>query len=165
MPAATNKAELIATTVKDWGKLVIVLDKVPPELALQKVDGVSIKDVIGHRAHWIDLFLGWYRDGQVGKEVFMPAKGYKWNELNAYNAKLRQDQAGLGYGAVKNLLVAAHGRLLAFMQDHSDADLYGAPMVGGNGKWTTGRFAEASGPSHYRSASKFVRQRLREAAG
>jgi hypothetical protein len=35
-------------------------------------------------------------------------------------------------------------------------------MPGGTG-WTTGRYAEAAGPSHYRSAAKFIRKCLREA--
>ena len=164
MPAATNKTDLISVTEKDWEKLLSALEKVNEELASKKVDGVSIKDVTGHRAHWIELFLGWYSDGLAGKQVFMPAKGYKWNELNAYNAKLREDQAGFGFDAAKNLLVANHGKMLAFLEGCSDADLYGAPMAGGNGKWTAGRFAEASGASHYRSATKFIRKCLRDAA-
>lgn len=164
MPAATNKSDLISVTDRDWEKLQSALEKVSPHLALEKVDGISIKDIVGHRAHWIGLFLGWYRDGQAGQEVFMPAKGYKWNALNDYNAKLRTVQAGLGFDAAKNLLAARHGELMGFFRDHSDADLYGAPMVGGNDKWTPGRFAEASGASHYRSATKFIRKCLRDAA-
>jgi len=36
-------------------------------------------------------------------------------------------------------------------------------MQGANNDWTTGRWAEAAGPSHYRSAAKFIRQCSREA--
>jgi hypothetical protein len=40
-------------------------------------------------------------------------------------------------------------------------------MKGGGNKWTTGRWAEASGASHYRSAAKYVRACLkaRDASG
>jgi len=48
-----------------------------------------VKDVISHRAHWIDLFLGWYKGGMAGKTVYFPAKEYKWNDLKRYNAQLR----------------------------------------------------------------------------
>jgi hypothetical protein len=60
-------------------------------------------------------------------------------------------------------LATAHARLLRWMEDTDEATLYGGPMPGGNGKWTSGRFAEAAGPSHYRSAAKYVRACLRKA--
>lgn len=162
MPAATNKSDLIAVCEVEWAKLQNAIDCIPEDLALAKdEDDTSIKDILGHRAHWIDLFLGWYRDGVAGKEVYLPAKGYKWNELKRYNRDLRARQADLTWDAAKKQLTRAHKALMAFLAKTSDNDLYGGPMPGGNGNWTTGRFAEASGPSHYRSAAKYLRQRLR----
>lgn len=163
MPAATNKTDLIAVSELEWAKLQKIIDRVPADLALVKDDDdTSIKDTIGHRAHWIELFLGWYRDGAAGKEVYLPAKGYKWNDLKRYNRDLRARQAGLTWDQAKTLLLDAHEDLMAFVAETSDRNLYGGPMPGGNGKWTTGRFAEASGPSHYRSAAKYLRQRLKQ---
>ncbi len=54
-----------------------------------------------------------------------------------------------------------HLRLMAFIGDRSNDALYGAPMKGANNAWTTGRWAEASGASHYRSAAKAVRAQLK----
>lgn len=163
MPAATNKSDLIAVSELEWAKLQKAIDRIPEELALVKDDDdTSIKDILGHRAHWIDLFLGWYRNGVAGKDVYLPAKGYKWNELNRYNRDLRVRQADLTWDDAQKQLTKAHKALLAFVSEASDSDLYGGPMPGGNNKWTTGRFAEASGPSHYRSAAKYLRQRLRQ---
>ncbi|WP_136442577.1 ClbS/DfsB family four-helix bundle protein [Pacificoceanicola onchidii] len=161
MPAKT-KDELLTVTVKEYAKLARVLAPIPAEKALEKdVDDTSIKDIIGHRAHWIDLFLGWYRDGMAGLEVALPAPGYKWNELKRYNADLRARQMDLGWDAAREMLAERHAALLAFIEGLSDADLYGAPMKGGNNHWTPGRWAEAAGPSHYRSAAKYLRARLR----
>ncbi|MEM6341535.1 MAG: ClbS/DfsB family four-helix bundle protein, partial [Pseudomonadota bacterium] len=76
MPA-TSKSELIAVTRKEWAKLEKLIKPIPVAVALTKdEEGISIKDIVGHRAHWIDLFLGWYHDGQAGKRVDFPAKGY-----------------------------------------------------------------------------------------
>ncbi len=162
MPAATTKSDLLTVTLKDYGKLQDLLEKVPEAAALRKDDeDTSIKDVIAHRAHWIELFLGWYRDGQAGREVFFPAKGYKWNELKAYNAKLREDQAGLGWDEAVDLLQANHDKLVSLIESLGQKELYEGPMKGAYNHWTTGRFAEASGPSHYRSAAKYIRQRLK----
>ena len=160
--AATNKDELIAITGKEYAKLSALFDDIGETIALAKDDdGTSIKDVIGHRAHWIELFLGWYRDGQSGKAVHFPAEGYKWNQLKAYNAMVREAQSNLGWADAKALLKDRHKQLLAFMASKSDVELYGGPMKGGNNDWTPGRWAEAAGPSHYRSAGKYVRARLR----
>jgi|GEM_PF-1943654 len=58
-------------------------------------------------------------------------------------------------------LMAAHQRLLTFLAEQSDADLYGNPMVGGGNARISGRWAEAAGPSPYRLATEFIRSTLR----
>lgn len=64
--AATSKPELLETTKDEFEKLQRLVAGVSAEEALAKdADDTSIKDVIAHRAHWIGLFLGWYRDGRV----------------------------------------------------------------------------------------------------
>jgi len=159
--AATTKADLIAVTQKEWAKLSKLVGMVDATAAMKPVDGTSIKDVIGHRAHWIDLFLGWYADGLAGKPVFFPAKGYKWNDLKRYNADLRARQAQMDWPEVQALLQANCDRLLAFMEAQSEDALYGGAMKGANNAWTPGRWAEAAGPSHFRSAAKFIRAALK----
>lgn len=163
MPAS-NKAELLDVTHKEFAKLSALISSIDHQQAKAAIDGVSIKDVVGHRAHWIDLFLGWYQDGLAGKPVFFPAQGYKWNELTRYNADLRQAQSGLDWQDVRNLLAKNHNQLTVLIERLSDHDLYGGPMKGANNKWTPGRWAEAAGPSHFRSASKFIRSVLKASA-
>lgn len=163
MPAATNKLDLIAVTGAEYARFVALLEKVPKELREREVDGTSIKDIVGHRAHWIELFLGWYSDGQAGRDVALPAPGYKWNELKRYNADLRKRQAGLSWAEVRVMLDVAYTRLIDFLNGETDGRLYGAPMAGGKSKWTTGRWAEAAGASHFRSGAKYVRAVLRSA--
>ncbi|MCK7610910.1 ClbS/DfsB family four-helix bundle protein [Roseibium sediminicola] len=161
MPAKTKK-ELLALADKEFDKLQRLLDDMPAMLRLEKdADETSPKDIVGHRAHWIQLFLGWYHDGRDGKEVFFPAKGYKWNELKRYNAELRQKQSSLSWPSARSLLETGHAELLALLESLEDEDLYAGPMKGANNDWTAGRWAEAAGPSHYRSAVKYLRQRIR----
>lgn len=57
----------------------------------------------------------------------------------------------------------AHHKLMKFLTESSNDNLYGGPMKGANNAWTPGRWAEAAGPSHYRSAAKYTRSRLRSA--
>ncbi len=160
--AASTKTGLLAVSQKEFDKLAELLDRVRREMALAKDrDDTSVKDVVGHRAHWIRLFLGWYADGLAGREVFFPAPGYRWNELKRYNADLRQRQADLGWTEARFSLREAYRELTDLIVALSDADLYGGPMRGAKNSWTPGRWAEAAGPSHFRSASKYVRHRLK----
>lgn len=165
MPAATNATDLTAITKKEYARLRNLIDPIPEAQALQKrEDDTSIKDVVGHRAHWIKLFLGWYRDGQAGRVVHFPAPGYKWSQLKDFNAALRDAQIDMGWGASCALLARRHRQLLGLLNGLDDAALYGAPMKGARNDWTTGRWAEAAGASHYRSASKWIRACLRKDA-
>lgn len=160
--AATTKQDLLALTRTEYRKLCTVLGTLPVSLRLATDDdGISPKDIVGHRAHWIDLFQGWYLEGQAGNPVHFPAKGYKWNELKRYNADLRQQQSDMAWEDAVALLETRHGELLTFLECLSQEDLYGGPMKGGKNAWTTGRWAEAAGPSHYRSAAKYLRQRIK----
>ncbi len=161
MPAATTNRELQATTEKEYDKLAKLLSTVDAEMAMSREDDTSIKDVVAHRAHWIGLFIGWYADGLAGKEVFFPAEGYKWNDLKRYNADLRATQHEIDWPSALSMLETANRQLLSFIDSLTDDELYGGPMVGANNEWTPGRWAEAAGASHYRSAAKYVRARLR----
>jgi len=155
---------LLDVTEREFAKLDRLIDGLTSEQAVEKhADDTSIKDVVGHRAHWILLFLGWYRDGLAGRTVHFPAKGYKWNQLKDYNRQLRAEQAGLSWPDVKNRLRTNHRKLSRFIEGCSEEALYGAPMQGANNQWTPGRWAEAAGASHYRSAAKFIRQCSRTA--
>ena len=161
MPATTNKTDLIERTKADYTKLLALIEDIPSDLAMRKnAEGISIKDIIGHRAHWIDLFLTWYEDGQSGEEVHMPAKGYKWSELAKYNAALREAQAGLSWEDAKSALHERYTALMTLLEECREDALYVYPMIGGNFKWTTGRYAEAAGASHFRSAIKYIRAEL-----
>ena len=165
MPAAADKGALRSITCKEFGKFDALLDSVPSDLSLiPDAEDTSIRDIVAHRAHWIDLFLGWWRDGQAGRDVAFPAPGYKWSDLRRYNADLRVRQAGLGWTEARACLADRHAALLAFINTRTEAELYGGPMKGGRNAWTTGRWAEAAGASHYRSAAKYVRARLRVAS-
>ncbi|WP_368186801.1 ClbS/DfsB family four-helix bundle protein [Aestuariibius sp. HNIBRBA575] len=165
MPAATHKLDLIKIADKEYAKLQKLIADMPADQALRKREqDTSIKDVIGHRAHWIALFLGWYVDGLAGKQVYFPAQGYKWSDLKSYNAMLRGQQADLGWDDVRDMLAQNHAALIDFIHTRDDGALYGGPMQGANNKWTPGRWAEAAGPSHYRSAAKWVRACIKKDA-
>ncbi len=163
MPAATTKSELLDVAAKEFDALARLLAGLDADVAMAKdQDDTSIKDTVAHRAHWIGLYLGWYHDGLAGETVHFPAEGYKWNDLKRYNTELRQSQADLTWPAAHKALHKATSDLTEFLHERSNNELYGGPMAGANNSWTPGRWAEAAGPSHFRSAAKYVRARLRD---
>lgn len=159
---AKSKSELIAISDKEFAKLTKLIETIDPKTAMKKrEEDTSIKDVVAHRAHWIDMFLGWYLDGLAGQTVYFPAKGYKWNDLKRHNADLRHQQSDIGWPEAVAMLEANYAKFREFLEARSEADLYGGPMAGANNAWTPGRWAEAAGPSHFRSAAKYLRAVLR----
>ena len=161
--AASNKVDLLSLTEKEFSKLDTLVSEISDKTALapHPKDTISIKDTIVHRAHWIDLFLGWYRDGKAGKEVQTPAPGYKWNQLKEYNAKLRDQTRDVSWKDAKAHLTKSHKKLMRLLKSLDNKALYGPKQFDWLNNWTLGRWAEASGPSHYRSATKYIRQILK----
>lgn len=160
--AAKTKLELIEVSRKEYEKLAKLIGQMDESCACKiRGDNTSFKDVVAHRAHLITLFLGWYRDGVAGNPVYFPAQGYKWNDLKRYNADLRARQVGLSWADAVALLDDNTQKLMDFIESTPEADLYGGPMKGANNAWTPGRWAEAAGPSHFRSAAKFIRKSIK----
>lgn len=165
MPAATNKSALLEVFDKDLAKLRRTLGGVdeltsrlsPPD------DPTTIKGIIAHRTHWIGMFHRWYEDGVSGREVFVPAKGYKWNQLKDYNAPLYEQGNAREWSEVLSDFDTACGKLRALIEALDEHELYGVGIHAWTGKWTLGRYAEASGPSHFRSANTYIRKTLRAA--
>lgn len=158
MPAATTKGDLIAITEKEWAKLAALIDAIPEDRATASHEDGTIRDIVIHRAHWTELFFQWLAEGASAE---MPDHGVKWNQLISYNAALKDRYASMSWADGRAWLRRSHERLKDWIAEQDEAVLYGGPMPGGNG-WTTGRYAEASGASHYRSAAKVIRAMLRE---
>lgn len=160
MPAATTREVLSAVADKEWTKLEALLADVPDALALApQGDDPSIRDIVTHRAHWIGLFFQWLEEGDAAQ---MPDHEVNWNQLKLYNAGLRERYAETSWDEARDWLAREHLRLRAWIAGTDEGSLYGGPMPGGTG-WTRGRYAEAAGPSHYRSAAKYVRGVVKKA--
>ena len=166
MPAATNKQELLQVFDKEFKTLNTTLEKVnevtaqlsPPD------DSASIKGIVSHRTHWMEMFHRWYEDGMAGREVHIPAEGYKWSQLKEYNARLYALGDTLPWAKLLSEFCGACTRLRTFIEACEDDELYTADVHAWTGKWTLGRYAEASGPSHFRSANAYIRKTLKTAA-
>ena len=107
------------------------------------------------------MFHRWHEDGIAGREVFLPAKGYKWSQLKEYNAALYERGNQMTWAELRSEFNSACDKLRTFIEARDDAELYADGVHAWTGKWTLGRYAEASGPSHFRSANTYIRKVLR----
>ncbi|WP_349363144.1 MAG: ClbS/DfsB family four-helix bundle protein [Roseitalea porphyridii] len=166
MPAATTRDDLLTAFDRERAKLDRTLSGVDADMADRHAadDPTTIKSVIAHRTHWIGLFFDWYEQGLAGKTVETPAPGVKWNQLKSYNAAIYEDGAARPWTEVRDGFERAADDLRAFIADGDDALLYAPGLYPWMNKWTLGRWAEASGPSHFRSANAYVRKVLRDNA-
>lgn len=166
MPAAANAHDLLAVFDKELAKIQKTLYGVDEAMASRHIaaDAVTIKGVIAHRTHWIGLFFDWYEGGVAGKAVETPAPGVKWNQLKAYNAPIYEAANGRPWSELRSEFDAAAARLRAFIAENDDGLLYVKGLYPWMNNWTIGRWAEASGPSHFSSANSYIRKVLRENA-
>ena len=89
-------------------------------------------------------------------------ENYRRSELKRYSLALREREKDVSWPEALARLDTAHEEFVALIDALSDAQLYGGPMAGSHNSWSTGRWAEAAGPSHLRLALKYVRKRLRD---
>lgn len=164
MPAATNKTDLLTSFDKELAKLTKTLDALDEMTAgLHAADDeTTIKGILAHRIHWVDLFFGWYEDGKAGRDVEVPAPGVKWNQLKAYNAPFYAAGNARSLTDLREEFDAQFVRLRSFLEGQDDAELYTVGRYGWTGKWGVGRWAESAGPAHFRSANTYIRKVLRE---
>ncbi|MDJ0640565.1 MAG: ClbS/DfsB family four-helix bundle protein [Paracoccaceae bacterium] len=164
MPAATSKQDLLAANEREWRKLCSLTETFDEDAAERPdQDGYTAKRLIGHRAAWIDLYFDWCAAVEKGKSPEMPAPGYKWNQLPTLNDQIFERQRSWSWSDACTALETAHERLTRDIAGSRDAVLYGKTLAPGL-NWTRGRYAEAVGASHYRSAARALRKLKRENA-
>lgn len=160
MPAATTRAALLAATVDEWSKLQALLACFDEASAHDAdAEDTSAIRIVGHRAAWINLYFAWCKAAAAGDPLDMPAPGFKWSQLEALNAQIHRAQKNWTWDKAVATLEAAHVRLMDDINGATENELYGKPLAPGL-KWTRGRYAEAAGSSHYRSARKVLRKIL-----
>jgi hypothetical protein len=162
MPAATNKSDLIATHTKEYEKLWETLDTITPTQAdLHLPDETSTpRSTINHRTKWMKMFIGWYTDGVAGKEVSVPAKGYKWNQLVEYNATLWEKAKDTSWEDILKEFKKTYKKFIDLIESLDEEELYQVGKYEWPGKGTVGRYSESAGSSHFRSARVYIRKIL-----
>lgn len=162
MAAPTTKALLLAETEKERDALLAMLGSMNREQLLWAgAYGWSAKDFVVHLAQWERMLFGWYDAGARGENPAIPAEGYTWateHELNrAIYERHRDDQ-------LEHVLSdwrETSGRLLAFANATSEAELFAPGRYAWTGRGTLASFVYECGANHYRWATTEIKRGLK----
>jgi hypothetical protein len=164
MAIPNSKRELVEAIASTYAKLAQELARVPPALARDPVlEGqvkgtrMSVCDLLAYLVGWNELVLHWHaqlRDGKRMDEIAFPAEGFTWNALGNLAQRFYADYAELSMEDLLQRLEQAKDRLLALIDAHDDAQLYGQPWYT---HYTMGRMIQFNTSSPYANA----RTRLR----
>ena len=116
---------------------------------------MSVHNLVAYLLGWNLLVLKWCDAKAKGLPVDFPESGYKWNQLGHLAQKFYTDHAHLSYAELLQQLAAVHARIVAMLEQETDASLYGAAWYE---KYTQGRMIQFNTSSPYANA----RGRLRK---
>ncbi len=162
MAIPNSKQELLEAMTTTYAKLAQELARVPPALAREPVlEGqvkgtrMSVCDLLAYLVGWNELVLHWHaqlRDGKRIEDIAFPAEGFTWNALGKLAQRFYADYAELSMADLQQRLALAKDQLLALVDAHDDAQLYGRPWYT---HYTMGRMIQ------FNTASPYANARLR----
>ena len=168
MAVPNSKSELIEAITTTYAKLAQELARVPPALAREpmlegQVAGtrMSVCDLLAYLVGWNELVLHWHaqlRDGKRIEDIAFPAEGFTWNALGALAQRFYADYAELDMHDLLQRLEQAKDQLLALIDAHDDAQLYGQPWYT---HYTMGRMIQFNTSSPYTNARTRLRAWLK----
>jgi len=156
MGIPASKAELLEAIETNfdrlWRDLATVPEALAQEAALEghaKCTRISVSNLVSYLVGWNELVLKWHERTKAGLSVDFPETGFGWNELGRLAGKFYGDYSDLAWSALLQRLADAKTRIVALVEGHSDAELYGAPWYG---KYTMGRMIQFNTSSPYANA-------------
>jgi len=164
MAIPNSKQELLEAMTTTYAKLAQELARVPPALARDPVlEGqvkgtrMSVCDLLAYLVGWNELVLHWHaqlRDGKRIEDIAFPAEGFTWNALGKLAQRFYADYAELSMDDLRQRLEQAKDQLLALVDAHDDAQLYGQPWYT---HYTMGRMIQFNTASPYANACTRLR--------
>lgn len=162
MAVPQNRQELLEAIHGTYQKLMADLARVPPERAREAtLEGhaqgtrMSVSDLVAYLIGWNRLLLKWCDGKSRGLSVDFPETGYRWNELGRLAQAFYAEHAGVAYADLLRQLAEVNGRIVALVEQETDASLYGMPWYE---TYPLGRMIQFNSASPYANA----RGRLRK---
>lgn len=89
-------------------------------------------EIIAYQLGWMHLVMGWDEDERKGKEVSMPAPGFKWNQLGEMYQSFYDEYAALTLPELRSQFRELEQRWQQWIDTFSEEELF----TQGHRKWT-----------------------------
>lgn len=154
-----TKDALLADINKERAALEGLLATIPAEAKTEPVvDGLSVKDLLAHRAEWGRMMIDWYEAAKAGKAVAVPSERYKWSQLKALNAEIHHRFADMPLARIETMFAETHDRLGERVAAMSDAELFTKHHYAFTGTSDLATYVNSATAAHYRSARKLIKK-------
>ncbi|WP_150275922.1 ClbS/DfsB family four-helix bundle protein [Paenibacillus tepidiphilus] len=101
------------------------------DLRLPQADKTP-SEIIAYQLGWLNLVMGWDRDELEGREVEMPAPGYRWNRLGEMYSSFYRKYEAYSLRELRDLFRDTVGEWEAWIGTLSEEELF----VQGHRRWT-----------------------------
>ena len=162
MARPKTKSELISLSQANFTKLLDYVDTFSKaEQARNFPKGTlnrNIGDVLAHLYHWHLLMSSWYKEGMSGKIPTMPAAGYTWKTLPAYNKLVQKQYRDIGVDKARKLLMKSFKDIQKVIKKHTEADLFEKKKYKWTGSTSLAAYLISNTSSHYDWAYKLIKK-------
>jgi hypothetical protein len=164
MPRPVNKSQLLSESRDEYRLLEEFLANLDPQKMTQPgaLGEWSVKDVLAHLYEWQQMFFRWHETALQGETPFIPAKGFKWNQLPALNRQIYEQYRDYPLDKVMDLFKGSHQKMLLFIESLSDEQIFTPGYFPWTKTGTLMSFIRPNTGSHYRWARAGMRKGLRK---
>lgn len=157
-----KKAELLREIAVEREKL----DSRLSELKLRQMTtadvtkaGWSVKDILGHLIGWQELNLSWHEIELGGETPKLPAPGFGWKDVPMLNEQIYRTHQRRSLRSVMGDYEKYHQKMLDLIESVPEKHLVAIGHFSWTGKsWSLSDYICANTASHYRWATKHIRQ-------
>ena len=162
MPRPKSKGELLNLSKENFKKLndfvaqysATEQNKDFPKGTLNR----NIRDVLIHLHQWHLLIMNWYNVGMAGEKPIMPAEGYTWKTLPAFNKWVREKYKAISLAEAKERLNDSYKQVREIIESHSDKELFEKKKYKWTGSTSLGAYFISNTSSHYTWALKLIKK-------
>ncbi len=125
MARARTKQELLDFGEKEYKKLMELVGSFTPDQQekLEVFENRTIKDVLAHLHDWHELVFAWEDEGMSGGKPAMPAEGYTWKDLPAFNEMLYKKSKDKSLAEVVGAFEKSHAKAMKRIEAYESDDL------------------------------------------
>lgn len=129
------------------------IDNSDKDMAIPEVDKTPAQ-IIAYQLGWLNLVKAWDRDEKAGREVIMPAPGFKWNQLGEMYRSFYETYADCSLDELRRLFRAVVEEWISWIDSLSEDELFtqGARSWTGNKpNWPLARWIHINSAAPFKS--------------